>query len=590
MNNIYSDRLQALRAQMREHQLDAWFISGTDAHNSEYVCKHWQGRQWLSGFTGTAGSLLITHDDAGLWTDGRYYLQANQQLEGTGFRLFKAAEADVPTPEKWLTKALPDGGTIGFDGGSVNISQAHRFSDAGFLISREQDLLDALWHDRPALPDTLALDHPIEYAGCSTAEKLGQIRQKMADHAIDYHCLTALDDIAWLFNIRGQDIPYCPLVLAYALIGPVDTLLFIDEEKLPETLRQRLTTDGVTLENYSDCFRHLTNLPPDTTLSLDPEYASISLYASLPETITLQPGPQLTTAMKAIKNPVEQQHFHQCMFDDGLVMTEFMYWLNQTVPSGSVSELSAEQQLESLRQQIPGYQQPSFRTIAGYQEHGARMHYGATPESDRMIGQEGFFLLDSGGQFTHGTTDITRMFHFGSLSQQEKTDYTLVLKAHIALSRARFRAGCRGSQIDALARAPLWEQGIDYACGTGHGVGFFLNVHEGPHSLSQKWIDEPLKPGMTLTVEPGIYRDGEYGIRIENILLVVEDRTTEFGDFLRFETLTMAPIDLRPVIRSMLTQAETDWLNDYHRQVYQTLAPGLKDEIRQWLELQTRAI
>ena len=366
--------------------------------------------------------------------------------------------------------------------------------------------------------------------------------------------------------------------------------LFLDSAKLPVALKQKLVEEGITVEDYHQCASRLALLSDQAVVRLDPDITNIRLFQSLSDKISLQTGPQLTTALKAIKNPVEQQHFKECMRTDGIAMVRFMRWLDQQVPSGAVTELSAEEKLEALRQQIPGYQQPSFRTIAGYREHGAKMHYAATKESDSTIGEIGFFLVDSGGQFPNGTTDITRTFNYGSLSEQERRDYTLVLKAHISLARAKFKQGCRGTQIDALARAPLWEEGIDYGCGTGHGVGFFLNVHEGPHNLSQKWIDEPLEPGMTVTIEPGIYRENKYGIRIENMLLIVEDQTTEFGTFNRFETLTLAPINTKPVIKALLSEAEINWLNDYHQSVYQQLSPLLKPDERVWLAQQTQPL
>ncbi|WP_086479447.1 aminopeptidase P family protein [Oceanospirillum sanctuarii] len=583
-------RLTALRQLMQEQKLDAYFIPASDPHSSEYLAAHWQGRQWISGFTGTAGAVLVTLDQAGLWTDGRYYIQAEEQLADSGIRLFRAADLGVPTPAEWLQQNLPAGSRVGFDGETLSANQAKGFADKGMKLVSHFDLLDMIWLDRPEIPKDEAFEHSVDFAGLSLSDKLNQLRACMKEQQSDYQLLNALDDIAWLFNLRGTDLPYCPLVLSHALISQESCWLFISPEKLSPQLAQKLKDQGVTLDSYNQCAQQLKQIPTGSVLRLDPAITNYSLFASVPQGVSVQQGQQLTTALKAIKNEVEQAHFRKCMTDDGVAVVRFSHWLDQTVSTGSVTELGAEEKLESYRRMIPGYQQPSFRTIAGYRAHGAKMHYGATPESDCTVEPGSFFLVDSGGQFTNGTTDITRTFSFGELSEQEKTDYTLVLKAHIALSNARFREGCRGTQIDALARAPLWERGIDYACGTGHGVGFFLNVHEGPHSLSQKWIDEPLKPGMTVTIEPGIYREGQYGIRIENTLLVVEDITTEFGAFYRFEPLTLAPICTRPLMKELLTASECDWLNRYHQQVYQKLAPGLNEEERVWLAEQTQAI
>lgn len=584
------NRLSALREQMREYQLNAYLIPDSDPHSSEYLAEHWQGRRWISGFTGTAGTVVITQDQAGLWTDGRYYIQAEEQLAGSGIVLFRAADPGVPDWNQWLQQILPAGSRVGFDGNTISINQARALTEHGLEIVPEHDLLNIIWRDRPAVPTDPAFEHREEFAGLSVAEKLVQVRQMMVQHKADFQLLNSLDDIAWLFNIRGSDLPYCPQVLSHSLVGMEQCWLFIAPDKMPAQLAEKLNQQGVTLQDYQCCASCLAQLPASATLRLDPAVTNLSLYQHLSSTIKVQQGQQLTTALKAIKNPVEQKHFHQCMQNDGVAMVRFMRWLEEQVPTGSVTELSAEAMLESLRQQIPGYQQPSFRTIAGYLAHGAKMHYAATPESDITIEQHGFFLVDSGGQFPNGTTDITRTFNYGTLTDQEREDYTLVLKAYIALSRARFKQGSRGTQIDALARAPLWERGIDYSCGTGHGVGFFLNVHEGPHSLSQKWIDEPLKPGMTVTIEPGIYREGQYGIRIENTLLVVEDITTEFGTFYRFEPLTLAPINTQPVIQSLLSDEELSWLNQYHQRVFDRLAPLLNEEEQTWLKQQTTVL
>ena len=588
--NIIKTRLAQLRQAMQDLALAAYIIPSADPHASEYLADHWQGRRWISGFTGTAGTVVVTQDDAGLWTDGRYYIQAQAQLEGSGIRLFRMVDPGVPGWAQWLSETLPKGSRVGFDGAVLTSAQAESLHHYGLVSVFHEDLLDRLWHDRPALPDAPAIDHSVAFAGLTSAEKLANVREQMRSLGCDYQLLNSLDDIGWLFNLRGSDTPYCPVVLAHALVGQDTAHLFIDADKLTQALSNRLQQEGVHLHPYHACEARLAKLPAGTTLRLDKQVTNYRLYQAVPATVTIQDGQQITTALKAIKNPVEMMHIQDCLTQDGVAMVRFMRWLDQTVPSGEVCELSAEAYLEARRREIAGYKEPSFRTIAGYEAHGALMHYGATPASNIKVGTEHFFLVDSGGQYPNGTTDITRTFHFGEPSEQARRDYTLVLKAHISLARARFKMGSRGTQIDALARAPLWEQGIDYSCGTGHGVGFFMNVHEGPHSLSQKWIDEPLKPGMTVTIEPGIYRENQYGIRIENILSVVEDITTEFGCFYRFETLTLAPIDTAPVIKALLTPAEIDWLNQYHQRVYTELAPLLNDEEKIWLAAKTIAL
>lgn len=588
--SVILERLSKLRKEMIAKQLDAYFIPSSDPHSSEYLAEHWQGRRWLSGFTGTAGSLVVTLNDAGLWTDGRYYIQAEEQLKGSGIKLFRMVDPGVPSWTQWLSQTLPKNGKVGFDGQTVTVDQADTLTSLGLEVVANEDLLNSIWLDRPTVPTDMAIDHGVHFAGLSFTEKLMLLRQQMHHEDLDYQLLNSLDDIGWLFNIRGSDTAYCPVVLAHALIGQESVELFIDAHKLPFELAARLQRENVQLFPYSDCAKSLNKLPAGGRLRIDKNITNYSLYQAIPSTIVINDGQQLTTQLKAIKNDTELDHMRACLINDGVAMVRFIHWLETNIPLGIVTELSAEQYLDDCRREINGYKEPSFRTIAGYQAHGALMHYAATPESNIVVGTEGFFLVDSGGQYPNGTTDITRTFHFGVPTDKERHDYTLVLKAHINLARARFKMGSRGTQIDALARAPLWEHGIDYSCGTGHGVGFFMNVHEGPHSLSQKWIDEPLKPGMTVTIEPGIYRENEYGIRIENILCVATDIKTEFGTFYRFDTLTLAPIDTIPLIKSLLNEAEIEWLNQYHHEVFTKLSPLLNESEQHWLQMKTAAI
>ena len=592
--NLISDRVQALREQMKQFKISAYIIPSTDPHNSEYVAEHWQGREWISGFTGSSGTVVITENDGGLWTDGRYFIQAEQQLEDSGIRLFKDQTQAVPTFMEWLAETLKKEARVGFDGSVVTIAQTRKmeesFKEKNIQIVSEHDLLDLIWENRPTLPNKKIFLHDEKFAGKSSQQKLEELREEMKKQKVDHHLITTLDDIAWLYNFRGDDVSFCPVAIANAIVSLDQAYLFIDPMKASQEIVKKLMAEGITIQPYNEIGLILNNLPDGDSILISPQNLNQKLHHQIPEKINIVEGRHLTTLMKAVKNPIEIAHYKECLRRDGVAMVQFMKWLDETVPMGTVTELSAEKQLAAFRRQQEHFFDLSFNTIAGYKEHGAMMHYAATAKTDVTISNEGFFLVDSGGLYFDGTTDITRTFNYGPLSEAEKKDYTLVARGNISLAKAKFKKDSRGMNLDVLARAPMWAEGIDYGCGTGHGVGFFLNVHEGPQNLSQKLVDVPLVPGMVITNEPGIYRAGKHGIRIENIMLVVEDEKNEFGEFHRFETITLAPINTKPIIKEMMTGNEIQWLNDYHQRVYNELSPRLNEEENKWLFENTKVI
>ena len=591
MNSI-QERIAQLRELMQKKEIDAWIVPSSDAHNSEYVADYWQGRTWLSGFTGSAGTLLVTADHAGLWTDGRYFIQAEKELTGSGIELFRMFNPGVPTFAQWLANTLPDDSVIGFDGKVVSQSQTEvilqAFAEKPVRLSSDTDLLSALWEDRPALPTEPIFRHDETFAGKSCADKLNDIRNEMSKKNASHHLLSTLDDIAWALNLRGSDVPMNPIFIAYLLIHPEGATLFVDSAKVDASIACYLTDYGVDTQPYDAVWDTLSSLAPDAAILLDPVNTSRAVIDAL--TIDTVEDKNPSTLMKAIKNDTEIAHFRQALRKDGVAMVRFAKWLEENIPNETVTELLAEQQLMSYRAQMAGYKEDSFRTIAGYGEHGAMMHYAATDATNVTVKPGSFFLVDSGGQYPDGTTDITRTFAFGELTEQEKNDYTLVLQGHIELSMAVFKTGTRGCNLDILARSPLWKAGIDYGCGTGHGVGFFLNVHEKPHGFSQSLIDEPFRAGMVVTNEPGIYREGVHGVRIENIMLVKTHFETEFGLYLSFEPITLAPICTRGILLEKLTPEQRQWLNDYHQTVYKELAPLLDAEEVDFLRRKTVAL
>lgn len=587
------ERIEALRKLMRENKIDAYIVPSFDAHQSEYVADHWKSRQWISGFTGSAGTAVVTLEDAGLWTDGRYYIQAEKQLEGSGMRLFKAAEPETPSFAEWLKDVLKEDSTVGLDGTVFSVDMVrdmHKELDAKSIgLKFQQDLINQLWLDRPEIPTSEVFVHEVKYAGKSRTEKLNQVREEMTKLGANHYLLTSLDDIAWLLNIRGNDVPNNPVVISNVVIALDKCYLFIDSSKLSKEIKSTLEAEGIEIKGYNELEKFLVKLTDKDTVIFDSSKTHICLYNAIDKNVKKVEKPNITTSLKGIKNEVEIENLKNCEVMDGVAMVKFIKWLKTSVNKEKITEISAADKLEEFRSQIELFTGLSFDTIGGYKDHAAMMHYKATEESQYTLKDEGFFLVDSGGQYYNGTTDTTRTIVLGKLTEEERRDYTLVLKGHIGLSTAKFLHGATGANLDVLARQPIWKYGIDYKCGTGHGVGFFLNVHEGPQGFrANNYIK--LEKGMILTNEPGIYKEGKFGIRTENMMLVVEDEKTEFGQFMKFEPITYCPIDLDGINSDMLTIEEKQWLNDYHKDVFNRLSPYLDEEEKQWLKEEIREV
>ena len=589
-----TEKLAALQAAMKQQNIDAWIIPSSDPHESEYSADHWSGRAWLSGFSGSAGTIVVQQDRAALWTDGRYFLQAEQELSGSGIELMREGQPGVPGISHWLVDTLDEGKVVGFDGKVMALARTRELqktlSKKNLTLKTCLDLLDSTWSDRPAMPANPVFLHDDAMAGKSHKEKLEQVRTKMQEAGASHLLITSLDDIAWLFNLRGSDIDCNPVFLAYTLVSSDNVQLFVNDSRIEEAALQALKTSFVQLHPYGSVAAALASLDTDISLILDPGTTCQWLMDSLPEAVNIIEGASPTRMLKAIKNSIEIARMSDCHRRDGVAIVRLARWLEENIPAGSVTEVNLDEKLQALRAEAPEFKGPSFPTIAGYGPHGAVIHYRADDESSLKVEDKGFLLVDSGGQYPDGTTDITRTFACGEMTDEERKDYTLVLKGHINLARARFLKGTRGMQLDILARQPMWDEGQNYNHGTGHGVGYFLNVHEGPHSVSPKWLDVPLRPGMLVTNEPGMYRNGKHGIRIENIMLVSEDITTEFGEFYKLEALTLAPVDTRPLVTEMLSTQEIDWLNSYHARVREELSPLLSGDDLLWLEKATQAL
>lgn len=588
------ERVEALRSLMKQNGMDAYIIPSSDPHQSEYVAEHWKARAWISGFTGSAGTVVITMNDGGLWTDGRYFIQAEKQLEGSGIRLFKMAQPGVPTYTEWLLDTLKGGGCVGFDGKLFAASKVREmnelFNKKGIKINKEHDLIDCIWKDRPEVPANPIIIHDVKFAGKSAKEKLDEVRAEMKKKGAGFYVISSLDDIAWLLNIRGNDVLNNPVVTSHVIVAMNEALLFIDERKVDEDAVKELSLSGIKVLPYESIEEHISRIASKETILLDGDRVNSKLYDAINKDCKKVEEPNVTTKLKSIKNDVEIKNLRRCLVRDGVAMVKFLYWLDENIGKTEITEISASDKLEELRSQQDYYMGLSFDTIAGYKEHAAMMHYKATKESDYSLKAEGMLLVDSGGQYLDGTTDITRTIVLGKLTEEEKRDFTLTLKGNIALSRAVFLHGSTGSNLDILARLPLWEQGIDYKCGTGHGVGFFLNVHEGPQGFRQTPNNITMEKGMIVTNEPGVYKEGKHGIRIENMLLVVEGQETEFGQFMGFDAITYCPIDLDGVEPSLLSDNERQWLNDYHKKVYDELSPYLNASEKEWLKRETREI
>jgi len=584
-----AEKLAALREKMDEKGVAAVVIPSGDPHQSEYTSAHWQARHWLTGFTGSAGTAVVTRSRACLWTDFRYWIQARTQSE---FELFKQGEADVPDFQVWLADTLEKGERIALDGKMVSADQAKKYRDKleekGICLDTSLDFVSGIWADRPPMPGTQAFVLDPAYAGKSRTKKLGEIREIMAKYGAGTHLMTALDDIAWTFNLRGDDVHTNPVNLAFALITRDQARLFINSNKLSQQVLDDLDLDGILLDSYGAVDNALGLLEKGDTLLLNPESLSDHLYRAVNSEVTIIEKPNPAARLKCLKNEIEIGHIRDTAVKDGRAVVNFLYWLAHE--KNSVTEMSAAKKIFEFRSAQADFINASFDSIMAFKDHSAMCHYSATEETDVALVPESMFLSDSGGNYLTGTTDITRTLHLGTPDRQQIRDYTLVLKGHIAVATSRFPLGTRGYQIDTLARQFLWQQGMDFGHGTGHGVGFFLCVHEGPARISPHPVDEVLKPGMLLTNEPGLYREGEYGIRLENMVLVAEDEKNDFGQFLKFENMTLCHFERNLLDKGLLTDRETQWINDYHKIVYEKLSSGLEPDVQTWLKDKTQVL
>lgn len=587
MGNVIGKRLSELREVMRRESLDAFIFPSTDPHGGEYVPERWKGREYVSGFGGSAGTAVVTMDSAALWTDSRYFIAAEEALRGTEFELMRERVGGTPTVAGWLGRKLAaaGGSAVGIDGSVspaavVEALAAELRAEGGLTLRTNFDPLGDVWADRPEAPLGAVMLHPLEYAGETAADKLCRIRRELRALHAGGMLMSALDDIAWTLNLRGGDVHCNPVFVAYLLLEGEHATLFVDSRKLTPEVSAYLGGIGVRTAGYADVAQALKAYG-EYNILLDPDETSYTLYRAVGCGIVRRQSP--VPAMKAVKNRTEADGFRRAMLRDGVAMVKFLRWLRPAVAAGGQTEMSAARRLEALRAGQELYRGPSFDTISAYAGHGAIVHYEPTPATDAALRPEGLLLIDSGAQYLDGTTDITRTVALGPLTEEQRRVYTLVLKGHIAIETARFPAGASGTQLDALARLPLWREGMNYLHGTGHGVGSYLNVHEGPHQIRMEWRPAPLVAGMTVTDEPGMYLAGRFGVRIENTLLVVPFAETEFGRFLQFEPLTLCPIDKAPICRGMLTAGEAAWLDGYHRTVFERLSPLLDGDDRAWL-------
>lgn len=593
MNSTINNRIAALRAHIAQEQIQAFIIPSTDPHLSEYVAPHWQSREWISGFTGSAGTVVVTAKDAGLWTDSRYFLQAARQLEGTCITLYKEMLPETPNIPEFLSAHLQEGDCVGIDGKMFSAEEVEHLQKelkkSGIRIKSIADPMQLLWTDRPAMPLAPAFVYDTKYAGMSFTEKLPAVRQAMEAAGADSLLLSALDEIAWLLNIRGNDVHCNPVVVSYLLIEKDKVNYFVQPQKVTPELAEYFSANGISVHPYEEIGDYLNSFNAHSIL-MNPAKTNYAIYSAIRPGCLIINGASPVALLKAIRNKQEIAGIHAAMQRDGVALVKFLKWLDEAVPAGKETEISVDKKLHTFRAAQPLYMGESFDTIAGYKEHGAIVHYEATPETDVTLKPEGFLLLDSGAQYLDGTTDITRTIALGPLTEEEKTDYTLILKGHIALAMAVFPEGTRGAQLDVLARMPIWKERMNYLHGTGHGVGHFLNVHEGPQSIRMNENPVALQPSMVTSNEPGVYKAGSHGIRTENLVLTVPAGEGMFGKYLKFETLTLCPICRKGIIKELLTAEEIGWLNDYHRTVYEKLSPDLNNDEKEWLKEACKAV
>lgn len=585
-------RLATLREFMGEKGLHAFIIPSTDSHLSEYPASHWASREWISGFTGSAGTVVVTREKAGLWTDSRYFLQGATELEGADIELFKEGLPSTPSIEEWLTTELGKGEYVGIDGTVYAAKEAmnltHKLNMKGLHLISDYDPFSKIWNDRPEIPTNTIFVLPEKYAGEAAHKKIARICDAVEKNGAESLLVASLDTIAWIFNIRGNDVKCNPVAVSYAYVSKEETVLFINPKKLTSEISDYLKAEGVTIAEYDKVFDYVSKLK--TPVCLDANKVTFKLYNTIPDGCRIIDMPSPADLMKSIKNDTEVQGIRNAMERDGVALVHFFMWLEKAVPGGNVTEIMIPEKLVEYRSQQKNFVGESFDTISGYGPNGAIVHYHVSNESSLPVKPEGLLLVDSGAQYFDGTTDITRTLAVGPLTDQMKKDYTMVLKGHINLATAIYPQGTRGSQLDILARKALWDEGLNYLHGTGHGIGHFLNVHEGPQNIRMNENPTTLQPGMVTSNEPGLYRAGQYGIRIENLIRTKHEMTTEFGDFYSFETLTLCPIDTTPIVKEMLTEKEIIWLNEYHKFVYDRLSPLLTEDEKQWLKEKTHEI
>ena len=592
-----SERIAKLRALMAEKGIDAYVVPTADFHQSEYVGEHFKARKYITGFSGSYGTAVICQDDAGLWTDGRYFFQATNELEGSGVRLMKMFVGDTPSVTEYLADKIPEGGKVGFDGRVLSMDEGKEYEDAlspkNISIDYEEDLIDQIWEDRPPLSDKPAFFLEEKYSGESSAHKLERVRKIMKDNGATVHIIASLDDTGWLLNVRGDDIDFFPLLLSYSIVRMDSVDLYVDETKLNDRILEEFKKVNVTLHPYNDIYEDIKKLDASETALIDPMKMNYALYKNIPCKIAEAANP--TILMKAMKNDVELENIKEAHIKDGIAITKFMYWIKTRYDKEDITELSSADKLTSLRAAQEGYIRDSFEPLCAFADHAAMMHYSPSKETDVVLKEGAMFLNDTGGGYYEGSTDITRTFILGSIDQDMKKYFTAVVRAMMNLSRANFLYGCHGYNLDVLVRQPIWDLNIDFQCGSGHGVGYLGNVHEPPTGF--RWYVVPsknehhqLEEGMVITDEPGIYEDGKFGIRIENEFIVRKGELNKYGQFMHFETITFAPIDLDGIDPEEMTKSEREWLNTYHKDVYEKIGPHLTDEEREWLKEYTRAI
>lgn len=596
---MIQERLKALREEMKKRSIDIYVVPTSDFHESEYVGEHFKARKFITGFTGSAGTAVITMTEAGLWTDGRYFVQAENQLKGSTVALFRMGEEGVPKVDEFIGEKLPEGGCLGFDGRVVNGAWGRKLekiaSEKQAALHVNEDLIDLIWSDRPALSKEPLFLLEEKYTGKSTGEKMADLRKAMKEEGANVHILTSLYDIAWLLNIRGGDIASVPVVLSYFVLTEEESIWFLQEEIVTPEIRSYLEENKITTKPYDAIYDYVPRLSADSVVLMDRGAVNYRISSSLDKNIKVVDKPNPTELMKAIKNKTEVDNTRMAHVKDGVAFTKFMYWLKTNIGKIPMTEISASDYLEARRREQEHFIELSFETICAYGANAAMMHYAATPETDTELKPEGFLLVDSGGHYLEGTTDITRTMALGPVTDEMRLHFTTVCRSNLNLANAKFLYGCTGLNLDILSRGPLWEMGIDYKCGTGHGVGYVLNVHEGPNGFRWKVVPErhdngTLEEGMITTDEPGVYLEGKYGIRTENELVCHKAEKNEYGQFMCFENITYAPIDLDAIDPELMSGREKKLLNDYHKTVYETLSPYLTAEENEWLKRYTRAI